>query len=57
MVRPVGLEPTTNGFEVRYSIQLSYGRLSIKKDTTKPWKLLGVGKAQGEILNAGFAFM
>lgn len=26
MVRLVGLEPTTNGIETRYSIQLSYRR-------------------------------
>lgn len=35
MVRLVGVEPTTNGFEVRYSIQLSYRRISALCYSTK----------------------
>ena len=30
MARLAGFEPATYGFEVRYSIQLNYGRIIIK---------------------------
>ncbi len=38
MVRLAGLEPATNGFEVRYSIQLSYRRISLLLFVTEKWK-------------------
>lgn len=30
-MRPEGVEPPTNGVEVRCSVQLSYGRASVRK--------------------------
>jgi hypothetical protein len=36
LVRPAGIEPATYGFEVRRSVQLSYGRPDRSLLTTSP---------------------
>ncbi len=38
MVRPAGFEPTTLGFGGRYSIQLSYGRITKTQYPISPKK-------------------
>ena len=44
VARPAGLEPAAYGFEVRRSIQLSYGRSLVEQLLVGPTRPCGVSK-------------